>query len=53
MLRYRIHASSYGDRTASAGRVCLKGGIQPKGQRVVVDDDIVDTGRTGAALSIC
>lgn len=51
MLHF-IKASSYGDRTTSAGRVRLKGGIQfePKGQRVIVVDDIVDTGRTAEAL---
>lgn len=51
MLHF-IKASSYGDRTTSGGRVRLKGGIQfeAKGQRVIVVDDIVDTGRTAEAL---
>ena len=51
MLHF-IKASSYGDRTTSGGRVRLKGGIQfePKGERVIVVDDIVDTGRTAEAL---
>lgn len=51
MLHF-IKASSYGDRTTSAGRVRLKGGIQfeAKGERVIVVDDIVDTGRTAEAL---
>ena len=51
MLHF-IKASSYGDRTTSGGRVRLKGGIQfeAKGERVIVVDDIVDTGRTAEAL---
>lgn len=51
MLHF-IKASSYGDRTTSSGRVRIKGGIQfdLKGKRLIVVDDIVDTGRTAEAL---
>lgn len=51
MLHF-IKASSYGDRTTSSGRVRIKGGIQfdLKGKRIIVVDDIVDTGRTAEAL---
>ena len=47
-----IKASSYGNRTTSSGHVRIKGGINfnLKGEKVIVVDDIVDTGRTAEAL---
>ena len=49
-----IRAKSYGDRTESSGTVTVveveQGGIPCAGREVVLIEDIVDTGRTIAAL---
>ncbi len=47
-----IRASSYGAGTRSSGRVRIKGGIQfdITNAKVIVVDDIVDTGRTAKAM---
>ena len=47
-----ISASSYGESTRSSGRVTLggTGGLDLGGRHVLVVEDILDTGRTGAAI---
>ena len=49
---HEIRARSYGERTASAGRVELSAGtpIDCDGRMVLIVEDIVDTGRTVACL---
>lgn len=47
-----MHASSYGDRTVTSGRVRVRRDVEPDlaGAHVLVVDDILDTGRTAKAL---
>lgn len=47
-----MHASSYGDRRVTSGRVRVRRDVKPNlaGAHVLVVDDILDTGQTAKAL---